>query len=160
MKWCNQIPMILVFLMLSFKPTFSLSSFTFNKRHWSSAYHLAGASLPLDMGYLLTVTPTLSRGQNYTRSGPHRGHPQAGKEWISFQPWSSVMRKSRHLSLLMAQTGQTSEAASCTLFLSAGKTGRVGVLSRIPVICHRKWYRPDSTSARLCMPCRATYDRS
>ena len=46
--------------MLSFKPTFSLSSFTFNKRHWSSAYHLAGASLPLDMGYLLTVTPTLS----------------------------------------------------------------------------------------------------
>ena len=43
--------------MLSFKLTFSLSSFTFNKRHCSSAYHLAGASLPLDVGYLLTVPP-------------------------------------------------------------------------------------------------------
>ena len=57
--------------------------------------------------------------------------------------------KLRHLSLL-AQTGQTSEAASCTLFLSAGKRGRrAGVRSGIPVICQRKRHRPDSTRASL-----------
>ena len=34
MKWCN--PMIFIFWMLSFKPSFSLSSFTFIKRLFSS----------------------------------------------------------------------------------------------------------------------------
>ena len=39
MKWWDQMPdaMILVFWMLSFKPTFSLSSFTFIKRLFSSS---------------------------------------------------------------------------------------------------------------------------
>ena len=37
MKWWDQIAMILVFWMLSFKPTFSLSSFTFIKRLFSSS---------------------------------------------------------------------------------------------------------------------------
>ena len=37
--------MILVFCMLSFKPTFSLSSFTFIKRLLTSAYHFAGVPL-------------------------------------------------------------------------------------------------------------------
>ena len=37
MNWWDQMPMILVFWMLSFKPTFSLSSFTFFKRLFSSS---------------------------------------------------------------------------------------------------------------------------
>ena len=37
MKWWDQIAMILVFWMLSFKPPFSLSSFTFIKRLFSSS---------------------------------------------------------------------------------------------------------------------------
>ena len=37
MKWWNRMPMILVFWMLSFKPTFSLSSFIFIKKLFSSS---------------------------------------------------------------------------------------------------------------------------
>ena len=38
MKWWDQITMIIVFWILSFKPTFSLSSFTFIKRLFSSSW--------------------------------------------------------------------------------------------------------------------------
>ena len=59
MKWWHWIAMILVFWMLSFKPTSSLSSFTFIKRLFSSSSHFAIRVLSSAYLRLLILLPAI-----------------------------------------------------------------------------------------------------
>ena len=47
--------------------------------HHSSAYHCAGASLPLNMEFLLEVTPVLRNVRNFSVRNPGKGAPRAGE---------------------------------------------------------------------------------
>ena len=60
MKWWHQLPVILVFWMLNFKPAFSLSSFTLIKRFFSSSSLSAIKVASATYLKLLIFLPTIS----------------------------------------------------------------------------------------------------
>ena len=97
MKWCHEVmhhevmgldAIILVSWMLSFKPAFSLSSFTFIKRFFSSSSHSAEGSI-ICISEVVDTSPGIDSSWSFIQSGIHMMYSpyKLNKQGDSIQPW-------------------------------------------------------------------------